>query len=215
MDTYKATNTLNGKFYIGSSTNFECRKQQHLDGTENYPFQNALRKNPEAFEWEVWQDDSENRELEQALLDMWFGKEQCYNLNPSTKNPPSWEGKNHSDTTLQKMQMSAQKRWDNETEKRREEYSDRMKELNNARTEDKRKEINDKRIKTIRQNKTGFCDPNLQSILGSRAAAVNNVTQWYDPDHPELGLHNAGNLAQIQRKFGYPSAPGNRKKWKG
>ena len=88
MDTYKATNTINGKFYIGSSTNFERRKQQHLDSTESYPFQNALRKNPEAFEWEVWHDDSENRELEQALLDMWFGKEQCYNLNPSAKNPP-------------------------------------------------------------------------------------------------------------------------------
>jgi hypothetical protein len=88
MDTYKATNTTNGKFYIGSSTNFERRKQQHLDSTESYPFQNALRKNSDAFEWEVWHDDSENRELEQALLDMWYGKEQCYNLNPSAKNPP-------------------------------------------------------------------------------------------------------------------------------
>ena len=81
MDTYKATNTLNGKFYIGSTTNFEKRKKEHLKSQENFPFQNALRKNPEAFEWEVWTDDSDERILEQALLDMWFGCEQCYNLS--------------------------------------------------------------------------------------------------------------------------------------
>jgi len=80
MDTYIATNTVDGRFYIGSSTNFERRKHQHLDNTESYPFQNALRKNPEAFEWEVWTDDSDERILEQALLDMWFSCEQCYNL---------------------------------------------------------------------------------------------------------------------------------------
>lgn len=93
MDTYKATNTTNGKFYVGSSTNFERRKEEHLKSKENYPFQNALRKNPGAFEWEVWSDDSDEPILEQALLDMWFGKECCYNLNPSAKHPPSSKGK--------------------------------------------------------------------------------------------------------------------------
>lgn len=88
MDTYKATNTTNGKFYIGSTTNFEKRKREHLRSDKNYPFQNALRKNPDAFEWEVWSDDSDEPILEQALLDMWFGKECCYNLNPSAKHPP-------------------------------------------------------------------------------------------------------------------------------
>jgi hypothetical protein len=81
MDTYKATNTTNGKFYIGSSTNFERRKYEHLTSTKNLPFQNALRKNLEFFEWEVWNDDSDEPILEQALLDMWWGKECCYNLN--------------------------------------------------------------------------------------------------------------------------------------
>jgi hypothetical protein len=93
MDTYKATNTTNGKFYIGSTTNFEKRKQDHLKSPHSYPFQNALRKNPEAFEWEVWSDDSDEPILEQALLDMWFGKECCYNLNPSASRPPSWDGR--------------------------------------------------------------------------------------------------------------------------
>jgi hypothetical protein len=81
MFTYKATNTLNGKFYLGSTTNFERRKYEHLTSPKNLPFQNALRNNPEAFEWEVWSDDPDEPILEQALLDMWFGKECCYNLN--------------------------------------------------------------------------------------------------------------------------------------
>ena len=81
MDTYKATNTLNGKFYIGSSTDFNRRKREHLTSKGNLPFQNALRKNPVAFEWEVWTDGSDEPVLEQALLDMWYGCEQCYNLN--------------------------------------------------------------------------------------------------------------------------------------
>lgn len=93
MDTYKATNTTNGKFYIGSTTNFEKRKQGHLKSKENYPFQNALRKNPEAFKWEVWSDTSDDPILEQALLDMWHGKECCYNLNQNASVPPRVEGK--------------------------------------------------------------------------------------------------------------------------
>lgn len=94
MDTYIATNTTNGKFYIGSSKDFEYRKSRHLRSKANYPFQNALRKNPDAFEWEVWSDDFNERVLEQALLDMWFGCEQCYNLSSIAGQPPDSTGKN-------------------------------------------------------------------------------------------------------------------------
>jgi hypothetical protein len=88
MDTYVARNTRNGKFYIGSAKFFEVRKKEHLASKDNYPFQNALRNNPEEFEWEVHTDDSKDRELEQALLDMFFGTEMCYNLNPKASAPP-------------------------------------------------------------------------------------------------------------------------------
>lgn len=96
MFTYRATNTLNGKFYIGSTTNFEKRKGDHLVSNDPYPFQRALRKNPEAFVWEVWADDLDEPVLEQTLLDRWFGSERCYNLNPSASRPPSWRGKSQS-----------------------------------------------------------------------------------------------------------------------
>jgi len=102
MITYTATNTLNGKFYIGSTTNFEKRKKGHLQSKSNYPFQNALRKNPEAFEWEFVEDDCEEPVLEQALLDMWHGTEQCYNLTPYATRP-TFRGKNHTEEHKQQM----------------------------------------------------------------------------------------------------------------
>ncbi len=99
MFTYKATNTLNGKFYVGSTKDFKNRKRGHLKSKKNYPFQNALRNNPEVFEWEVVEDDSEEPILEQALLDMWFGTEMCYNLNKYACGGCS----GHSAETKQKM----------------------------------------------------------------------------------------------------------------
>jgi hypothetical protein len=103
MDTYKATNTTNGRFYIGSTKDFEKRKKQHLKSSKKLPFQNALRKNPEAFEWEVWTDDSDEPILEQTLLDMWFGCEQCYNLNPFASRPPSRAGISQSKGHKEKL----------------------------------------------------------------------------------------------------------------
>ena len=103
MYTYKATNTLNGKFYIGSTTNFNRRKNQHLNSKDNYPFQSALRKNPGAFEWEVEEDNFDEPILEQALLEMWFGTEQCYNLNPDAARPPDCTGRIVTEKTKQKL----------------------------------------------------------------------------------------------------------------
>lgn len=37
-----------------------------------------------------------------------------------------------------------------------------------------------------------------------------NSGRWMDPDHPELGIHNPGNLTQLQRKLGYPSGKENK-----
>lgn len=58
-----------------------------MSSRHNYPFQNALRKHPDAFEWEVVEDTSDQPLLEQALLDMWFGTEMCYNLSPYADRP--------------------------------------------------------------------------------------------------------------------------------
>ena len=92
MITYIATNIDNGKFYVGSTNNIDRRKKEHLKSKVNYPFNNAYRNNPERFEWEIVEDDSEEPVMEQALLDLWFGTEQCYNLNPLANRPPESTG---------------------------------------------------------------------------------------------------------------------------
>ena len=93
MNTYRATNTLNGKFYIGSTKDFEYRKAQHLNSKADYPFQSDLRKNPEAFVWEIYTDDLDTNEHEVRLLKEFFFDPRCYNLNPSAERPPSPKGK--------------------------------------------------------------------------------------------------------------------------
>jgi group I intron endonuclease len=107
MITYLAINTLNGKFYIGSTTDFTKRKINHLSCKVKSHFHHALRKNPDLFEWEIFEDDCDDPTLEQALLDQWFGKEQCYNLAPTAGRPPSHKGKKR---TAEQIEKSASKR---------------------------------------------------------------------------------------------------------
>jgi group I intron endonuclease len=102
MITYIATNTKNGKFYIGSTLNLGRRKEEHLK-CHDFPFQRALKNDPEAFEWESWEDNSDEPVLEQALLDVWYGKEQCYNLSPFATRPPGNLGVPHTKQTKQKI----------------------------------------------------------------------------------------------------------------
>ena len=104
MITYRATNTLTGKFYIGSTSNFERRKKEHLNSTVKWPFQNALRKNPNVWEWEVWEDGSDDPILEQALLDMWVGKEFCYNICPIANR--AMAGRKHKEESKKKMSVA-------------------------------------------------------------------------------------------------------------
>ena len=119
MDTYRAINTTNGMFYVGSTLNFESRKKEHLSSRHNLPFQNALRKHPEDFIWEVTTDDSDEPVLEQALLDMYFGTQLCYNLNPHASRPPSVHlfgeqngmyGKTHTPESRSKMREAQLRR---------------------------------------------------------------------------------------------------------
>lgn len=94
MITYTATNTRTGQFYIGSTNNFKKRQQEHLSSKAPFPFQRALRKNPDEWEWEFVEDDREDRELEQFLLDLFFGTELCLNLAADATSPT--KGRKHT-----------------------------------------------------------------------------------------------------------------------
>lgn len=51
-----------------------------------------------------------------------------------------------------------------------------------------------------------------KSLKGIKDGQRLNSQKWEDPDHPELGSHNAGNLVKVQRAHGYPHGPENRRK---
>jgi group I intron endonuclease len=275
MITYIATNTLNGKFYIGSTTNFERRKKSHMDSELEYPFHRALRKNPEAFVWEVYPDDSEGRELEQALLDMWFGKEQCYNLSENASSPSTFRseihrkaigdahrGKVNSEETRKKISNSKKgKKFNDEYKRKRAEIQREVSnrpELKKQKAEKlrgqkrtpeqkeilkkaakeaaNRPEVKAKKSKALRgkpkspesiaksrRTRTGmklrprseeqkqairekFKDPSIRAKMSESAKA----NKYYDPEHPEIGIHNAGNLVIKQKALGYPHGPENR-----
>lgn len=87
MFTYTATNTRTNQFYIGSTTNFKKRQKEHLGSKAPLPFQRSLRKNPSEWEWEFVEDDRDDRELEQFLLDLFFGTDLCLNLSPDVSAP--------------------------------------------------------------------------------------------------------------------------------
>ncbi len=64
-------------------------------------------------------------------------------------------------------------------------------------------------------------NPNHQSEAAQKRWEVNpdktqirelGTEKWFDPDHPELGQHNAGVLVRKQKKMGYPHGEENRKR---
>jgi group I intron endonuclease len=161
--TYIATNTLNGKFYIGSTNNLPQRIYDHINCHRNYPFQNALRKNPDKFVWESYEDSSDEPILEQNLLDMWYGKGQCYNLNPVAGRPPVCTG--HTQETMEKMKAT----------RNTEEYKSRAREKTLEQFKDEEHRARHREA-TIRGSNT----PEAK-----RKTSEKSLLTWSDPDYRE------------------------------
>lgn len=91
MITYTATNTRTGKFYIGSTKdycNYMNRKGNHHVGTPYSGFRQDLQANPLDFIWDYSEDDSEDRNFESSLLDIYVGSKWCYNLRKEDRFAP-------------------------------------------------------------------------------------------------------------------------------
>lgn len=72
---YRATNSINGKCYIGFTTNFESRRYQHewlADHDSQQAFHRALRKHGKnAFSWEII-DESEDADRALYVLEPYY-----------------------------------------------------------------------------------------------------------------------------------------------
>jgi len=102
MITYVPINLSNRKFYIGSTVDFDRRWKDHMSSPRNYPFQNALRNNPDNFFVLVSEDDGlKTREEEQFYLDFYHGSEHCYNISKDASAP--MQGRTHNEETIKKM----------------------------------------------------------------------------------------------------------------
>jgi group I intron endonuclease len=102
MITYVPINLSNRKFYIGSTVDFDRRWKDHMSSPRNYPFQNALRNNPDNFFVLVSEDDGlKTREEEQFYLDFYHGSEHCYNISKDASAP--MQGRTHNEETIEKM----------------------------------------------------------------------------------------------------------------
>lgn len=92
---YKITNIINGKFYIGSSNHIEHRISRHkaslrYNKHRNNHLQSAWNKygeNAFHFEMLIVLPVDYLKKAEQAMLDMYWGVEQCYNIAQSSESP--------------------------------------------------------------------------------------------------------------------------------
>jgi group I intron endonuclease len=191
MITYRATNTKNGKWYVGSAVDFERRKREHLNSKQKTPFHNALKKNSELFVWEIIEeDDRKNRETEQLILDVWFGSEYCYNLSSSAGGFNSETAKNAALLRTEYGKKQGGKVSGPKVGKMtHEKYPEKMKE-------------NGRNTLSLLLER----NPNHQSEAGKIASKQ----RWMDPDHPELGERSAGVLVNIQKSRGLPFGKENR-----
>ena len=64
----------------------------------------------------------------------------------------------------------------------------------------------------LRATQNGFFSPKIQSAGGKIGGKVTAFLKFEDPDHPELGHHNAGNLVLKQKARGLPHGKENRRK---
>lgn len=121
---YKLTNSVNGKYYIGSSVDITTRWTQHK-GRANRgsitPLYNAIRKyGPENFKLDVMElcQKDQLRDKEQSLLNECVNDRLCYNVSKNAYSPFRDKSitdkftRNHSIIARKKQQEAALSRYD-------------------------------------------------------------------------------------------------------
>lgn len=233
MITYRAVNTKNGKWYVGSTLNFQQRKRDHLSSKLKTPFYNALRKNPELFVWEILEeDDRDDRQAEQIILDVWVGTEFCYNISTSSSGFNSETARKAALSRTDEGKRAGGKVSGPKLGKAtQEKYPELMKE-NGRKTLAKlierdpnhqskagkiggaRGSKEKKRVGGLKCKEQGLGMFSLskeeRSKLSKESIKKTNSQLWIDLNHPELGSHRACVLASMQKRRGFPHSKENR-----
>lgn len=233
MIIYRAVNTSNGKWYLGSTKNLKRRKNEHLKSKLVTPFHTDLRRNPESFIWEIIEEvEGDDREIEQILLDCWFGTEFCYNINPSTRGLGSELSRLGSNSrTEEGRKQGGRKSGPKVGKLTHERYPEKMKENGsktialliernpNHQSEAGKKggkagSREKKKVGGLKCKERGlgmFSIPPEKRSEMSRLNMKKLIQQkWVDPDHPELGAHSAGTLVIMQKRRSFPHGKENR-----
>jgi group I intron endonuclease len=119
---YCIKNLVNGKVYIGQTTNFDVRKRTHKSsfkrGLNSIHIQSSFYKHGEKnFEVfmieECTKEELNEREIYYIKLYKSKDRNLGYNLTEGGDTPPSFSGRKHSPETLEKMSNSAKgnQRW--------------------------------------------------------------------------------------------------------
>lgn len=234
---YKIINKINSKFYIGSSDDIERRFKRHLldlskNKHDNQHLQSAWNKyGSEAFLFEVYKSCEPSVLLneEQKELDIWVGKEECYNIRKDAKSPvaigekrPDWVVKKYADTQRgkprwteeQKNQMSIDRKGRRHRQDVKEKMKNRPSSFENIK---KAQEYNNGRIYTkdhcfnisIHRKSKQFSQDEIQKIrIGVRKAIEegryhkNKVSVSEYENIKSLYLSGSMNQRKLALKYG-------------
>jgi group I intron endonuclease len=233
MITYRAVNKTNGMWYVGSATDFERRKKEHLTSRQKSPFHNALRKGPENFTWEILEeDDREDRFAEQLILNVWYGTGFCYNLSSSASGFNSEMAREASlKRTEEGKKQGGKISGPKVGRQTHEKYPEKMKENGRntlqklidmdpdhqskaGKVGGKRGSRDKKRVGGLKCKEDGLgmfsMTPEERSAMGKENMKKVLAQRWMDPDHPELGEHAAGTLVRMQKRRGLAHGKENR-----
>jgi len=128
MFLYVITNRVNGKQYVGITTNIEQRWREHRSGHGSKPVYHAVRKyGADSLQWEVWYEGDEDwiKMMEYRAIvmletraphgyNLTLGGEGCLGWRPSPETLQKFRhrrngmlGRRHSDETRQKIRAKA------------------------------------------------------------------------------------------------------------
>lgn len=177
---YKVTNKLNGKIYIGQSSNIEERWKNHLRAKDNTHFHNALQKyGKDNFIWEIIEDGLNDSKIRFEREKFWIS---FYKSNIIGYNMTSGGDRGGSEVLCKKV-------------KQYDKYGKFIKEYVSAAEAARQNYI-------CHQNMCEHCNKKFPSLLGGyqwKYEDSSKIIAKSDSDYSWAGRYEKQRAAQIER----------------